>query len=120
MSIGGGKENHDWQYLDEQECFALWNALSSLTKTRRTLIERGYKNPKTGKPPTVMSIRVAALRYTTKNPQECRSDIIQAGGIWAKNKEAYYLWLDQEVAKKILSDSRYAEWLVENEELING
>jgi hypothetical protein len=118
MSIGGGRENNDWQYLDEKECFALWNALSSLTKTRRMLIDRGYKNPKTGKPPTVMSIRVAALRYTVKNPQEARSAIIQAGGIWAKNKEVYYQWLDEKVAQKILSDSAYALWLEENKELI--
>jgi hypothetical protein len=118
MSIGGGRENNDWQYLDEQECFALWNALSSLAKTRRMLIERGYKNPKTEKPPTIMAIRVAALRYIAKNPQAARSEIIQAGGVWAKNTVAYYQWIDQEVAKKILSDSRYVEWLEENKELI--
>ena len=69
MPIGGKKDNKSWIYLDERECFALWNRLSSLGKTREALIEKGVKNPKTEKPPTKMSISVAAKRFIIKNPE---------------------------------------------------
>ena len=118
MAIGGERDSNDWTYIPERESFLLWNQLSSLSKTRSKLIERGYKNPKTGKFPTVMSIRIAALRFAIKNPEEAREEIIKAGGVWAQNKAGYYQWLDKEVAEKILSDNRYAQWLEKNEALL--
>jgi hypothetical protein len=118
MAIGGDRENDGWTYIPERESFLLWNELSSLSKARKKLCEMGYKNPKTGKHPTIMSIRIAALRYAAKNPELAREEIIKAGGIWAQNKAGYYQWLDKEVAGKIFSDNRYAKWLEENKEFL--
>ena len=114
MSIGGKKDSNDWVYLNERECFVLWNELSSLDKTREALKERGVKNPKTGNPPTKMSISVAAKRFIIKNPEQARVEIAEAeGGEWAEEKMAFYRWLDQE-ARKILSTVRYEEWTKRN------
>ena len=119
MSIGGKKDSKQWNYLDERECFVLWNDLSSLGKAQKELVRRGVKNPKTGKYPTNMSIRVAALRWTIKNPEQARIEITESdGGEWAENKNQYYHWLTNEVAYKILSEKRYAEWAEENAEVI--
>ena len=119
MAIGGEKENKEWAYLDEHECFTLWNELSSLSKTQKELVKRGSRNPKTGKYPTNMSIRVAALRWAIKHPEQARIQITEAeGGEWAEDRTKYYAWLQKEVAYKILSEKRYAEWEAENEELI--
>ena len=119
MAIGGEKENKDWAYLDEHLCFTLWNELSSLSKAQKELVRRGVKNPKTGKYPTNMSIRVAALRYAIKNPEKARIEITEAaGGEWAEDRTRYYQWLNKEVANKILSEKRYNEWAEENERLI--
>ena len=110
MAIGGEKGSNDWVYLDERECFALWNKLSSLGKTREVLIERGVCNPKTKKPPTKMSISIAAKRFIIKNPEQARIEITEAeGGGWAEDRIAFYRWLDQE-SNKILSKPRYDEW----------
>ena len=110
MAIGG-KKTSGWAYLDEYECFTLYNN-TNLAIARQTLMDRGYKNPRTGKPPTKMSIRVAALRWALKNPEKARLEItIVPDGKWAYDKEAYYTWLNVEVAKKILSKKRYEEWL---------
>jgi hypothetical protein len=110
MPIGGKKDNKSWIYLDERECFELWNRLSSLGKTREALIEKGVKNPKTEKPPTKMSISVAAKRFIIKNPEQARIEITEArGGEWAEDRLAFYRWLDQE-AFKILARPRYNEW----------
>ena len=96
MAIGESKESSDWVYLDERECFALWNKLSSLGKTREVLIESGVKNPLTEKPPTKMSISVAAKRFIIKNPEQARIEITEAeGGGWAEDRMAFYRWLDQ-------------------------
>ncbi len=111
MAIGG-KKTSAWAYLNEYECFTLYNN-TNLAKARQTLIDRGVKNPRTGKPPTKMSIRVAALRYALKNPEKARHEItIVPDGKWAYDREAYYTWLNVEVAKKIFySKKRYEEWL---------
>jgi hypothetical protein len=119
MSIGGKKGSRTWNYLDDEQCFTLWNQLSSLGETRRQLIIADVKNPKTGKPPTTMAIRVAALRYAIRNPEKGRLAITQAeGGEWAEDRTMYYQWLNHECAAKVLSKSKYAEFLVEIEEFL--
>ena len=120
MSIGGKKSSRTWNYLDDELCFNLWNQLSSLSETRKRLIHGGVKNPKTGKPPTTMAIRVAALRFAVRNPEKGRIEITRAvGGEWAEDRETYYQWLNHECAAKILSKSKYAEFLVELEAILN-
>jgi len=114
MAIGGEKESRSWNYLDERVCFELWNEVSSLGETKKILINRGVKNPKTGKPPTKMSISIAAKRFIIKNPEQARIEITEAeGGGWAEDRMAFYRWLDQE-AHKILSEPRYEEWKARN------
>ncbi|MFA9409406.1 MAG: hypothetical protein ACERKJ_11325 [Candidatus Dadabacteria bacterium] len=121
MPIGGNKDNKEWAYLDERECFTLWNDLSSLSKAQKELVRRGVKNPKTGKYPTNMSIRVAALRWAMKNPEQARIEIAEsAGGEWAEDRTHYYQWLNKEVAFKILSEKRYDAWKEENADTIRA
>ena len=119
MSIGGKKGSRAWNYLNDEQCFTLWNQLSSLGEARKQLIDLGIKNPKTGKPPTTMSIRVAALRYAIRNPEKGRLAITQAeGGEWAEDRTRYYQWLNRDCAARVLSKSKYTEFLVEIEEFL--
>lgn len=116
MAIKGNRANRDWAYLDEHECFTVWNEEGSLLKALKVLKLRGIKNPKTGKLPTKMSVSVAAKRYAVKNPEEARQEIATAeGGEWAEDLSRYYEWLLR-AAQQVLYKRKYAEWVVEHKD----
>jgi len=62
MSIKGSKNSRDWTYLDEHECFTLWNNEGSLNKALKILIRQGVRNPRTEKVTTKASVAIAAKR----------------------------------------------------------
>ena len=118
MGIKGTRANLDWAYLDEHQCFTLWNEEGSLGKALKKLKQLEIKNPKTDKPPTKMSVAVAAKRYAVKNPEEARLEIANAeGGEWAEDLPRYWEWL-LKAAQQVLYKGKFAEWVIEHKDEI--
>lgn len=64
--------------LDEKQCFDLWLQLGTLQKVANRLEKEGNVNENTGKPFTLMGIRVAALRYLIHNPEQAKERMIES------------------------------------------
>lgn len=64
--------------LDDKQCFDLWLELGTLQKVANRLEKDGEVNEITGKPFTLMGIRVAALRYLIYNPNKAKERMIKS------------------------------------------
>ncbi len=121
MPIGGEQKGINQQYLDDKTCFQLWIDLGSLQKAQKDLARNGVVNPRTGKIPKRMSIRIASHRYIIRNPEQARVAIANSpGGEWAEDRSTYYQRLDKDIALKVLSKKRYEEWQKKNKKKIKG
>lgn len=85
--------DNSWAYLDEELCFNLWNDLGNIGRAADEIKNRGIINPDTGKPPSRPGVYIAALRYISKNIDDARNSIVEAGGEWANDKLLYLLWV---------------------------
>lgn len=100
-----------WTYLDEELCFDLWNELGDVGRAAKELERRGVANPDTGKPPSRPGVYIAALRYVSKNIEDARQKIVNAGGDWANNKLAFLTWVvDRMQQSNQLGNRARREW----------
>lgn len=94
--------------LDGKEMFILWAEMGTTTKVAQHLAKKGIRNPRTGRPYTVMTVWNNAIKWVVHNPEEARPYFIKEGAMFSDDD--WHSYLIQKSSHVFYTKMKFIAW----------